>query len=619
MDKASFDRTLEATQAALLSKQNEQGVWKGHLSSSALATATAVCALTLVNQKKYQHLIDRGLNWIAEHANADGGWGDAALCKSNISATVLCWASFGAVAGADQKYREVIDRAQSWLINKAKGLEPELLMHALDERYGQDRTFSVPIISMCVISGRFGAQKQAWRKVRPLPFELAILPGRLYKMLRLEVVSYALPALIAIGQSRFHFSPPRNPLRRLLRHLAKKKTLSILDRIQPDSGGYLEAITLTSFVIMNLTAIGLTNHPVVGKGAEFLESTVRSDGSWPIDSNLSTWVTTLAVNALAIDPEFTRKLSCHQRARIQRWLTSQQTQQVHRYTGARPGGWAWTDAPGGVPDADDTAGALLALKSLALDEGEALHRAEAGLVWLVELQNHDGGIPTFCRGWQKMPFDRSGNDLTAHALAAWGAWRSRVNGNLQSRLGRAIGRAIAYLQNTQTKDGSWPALWFGNQYAPNEQNHTYGTARVLSALMSLEDPYQESVSLMITRGTDWLVRAQNDDGGWGGAGGTGCNIPSSLEETSLAVAALAKLLADHCPVDSPMPSRQKLADSIRAGVDWLIDNTQEGQNITASPIGFYFAKLWYFEELYPLIFIVGALQQVKKLGLDDQG
>lgn len=26
-----------------------------------------------------------------------------------------------------------------------------------------------------------------------------------------------------------------------------------------------------------------------------------------------------------------------------------------------------------------------------------------------------------------------------------------------------------------------------------------------------------------------------------------------------------------------------------------------------APIGFYFAKLWYYERLYPLIFTVGAL------------
>ena len=29
----------------------------------------------------------------------------------------------------------------------------------------------------------------------------------------------------------------------------------------------------------------------------------------------------------------------------------------------------------------------------------------------------------------------------------------------------------------------------------------------------------------------------------------------------------------------------------------------------ATPIGFYFARLWYFEKLYPLIFTVAALRR----------
>ena len=46
------------------------------------------------------------------------------------------------------------------------------------------------------------------------------------------------------------------------------------------------------------------------------------------------------------------------------WLLDQQYRQVHPYTNADPGGWAWTDLPGGVPDADDTPGALLAVLQL---------------------------------------------------------------------------------------------------------------------------------------------------------------------------------------------------------------------------------------------------------------
>ena len=43
---------------------------------------------------------------------------------------------------------------------------------------------------------------------------------------------------------------------------------------------------------------------------------------------------------------------------------------------------------------------------------------DRGVKWLLDLQNRDGGWPTFCRGWGKLPFDRSGADLTAHALRA---------------------------------------------------------------------------------------------------------------------------------------------------------------------------------------------------------
>jgi squalene-hopene/tetraprenyl-beta-curcumene cyclase len=33
---------------------------------------------------------------------------------------------------------------------------------------------------------------------------------------------------------------------------------------------------------------------------------------------------------------------------------------------------------------------------------------------------------------------------------------------------------------------------------------------------------------------------------------------------------------------------------------------------TPSPISFYFAKLWYYERLYPQIFTVGALSRAER-------
>src|SRR5690606_25599498 len=58
---------------------------------------------------------------------------------------------------------------------------------------------------------------------------------------------------------------------------------------------------------------------------------------------------------------------------------------------------------------------------------EAHDAVRRGVTWLLDLQNRDGGWPTFCRGWGKLPFDRSSPDITAHCMrAVHSAGRCRV-------------------------------------------------------------------------------------------------------------------------------------------------------------------------------------------------
>jgi squalene-hopene/tetraprenyl-beta-curcumene cyclase len=180
----------------------------------------------------------------------------------------------------------LLDRAEQYITAKGG-------IAGLRARYGKDKTFAVPILTNCALAGLVD-----WREVSPLPFELAAFPQSWYRFFRLPVVSYAIPALVAIGQVRFFHVPPRNPLVRALRRATIERTLNVLERMQPASGGYLEAIPLTSFVVMSLAGTGRADHPVARRGVQFLLDTVRTDGSWPIDTNLATWVTTLAVNAL---------------------------------------------------------------------------------------------------------------------------------------------------------------------------------------------------------------------------------------------------------------------------------------------------------------------------------
>jgi len=595
-----------SVRAALVAERNATGHWTGELSTSALSTATAVCALATVahqtGETRYDSQIQQGLQWLAANANADGGWGDTTRSFSNISTTTLGWAAFGSVKGADEQYRATVNAAEKWLTQKAGGVTTDKLVPAIVQRYGKDRTFSVPILTMCAIAGRLGIGREAWKHVMPLPFELAALPAKFYAAARLPVVSYALPALIAIGQVRHDRLPTRNPITRFFRDRTREKTLQVLTNIQPPNGGFLEATPLTSFVTMSLAAAGLPKHIVAKRGVEFLSASMRPDGSWPIDTNLATWVTTLAINGLAAGDEL--NFSQSERERLLEWLLGQQYRTVHPYTNAAPGGWAWTDLPGGVPDADDTPGALLALHHLGIESPRGTEAAAAGCHWLLGLQNSDGGIPTFCRGWGTLPFDRSSQDLTAHTLRAWLVWENRLPDELKGKVAQGIRNGLRYLRKTQRSDGSWLPLWFGNQHAPDDENPTYGTAKVVLALAELSGRLDQAESIALELGVNWLMTNQRSEGSWGGTK-TG---PSSLEETALAVEALAAALAS-----GKLAKTMDVQTRLLAGATWLAEQIEQGHGRDASPIGFYFAKLWYYEKLYPLVFAAGALERVKGL------
>jgi squalene-hopene/tetraprenyl-beta-curcumene cyclase len=352
---------------------------------------------------------------------------------------------------------------------------------------------------------------------------------------------------------------------------------------------------------MSLIASGGMADPVTDEGLEFLIRSVRLDGSWPIDTNLATWVTTLSLNALAAGGRLPDRLSPDERRRVRAWLLAQQYRVRHPYTGAAPGGWAWTDLPGGVPDADDTAGALIALHHLGELDAKALDAAQAGVRWLLDLQNRDGSIPTFCRGWGHLPFDRSSPELTVHALAAWEAWRDLLPARLSGEVGRAMERGLRSLQSQQRPDGSWIPLWFGNQAAPDEENPVYGTSRVVSALCRSKCGERQAAREMASRGVAWLLAAQGPEGGWGGAPG----LAPSIEEAGHALQALsAAYEVENLPA---------LGEAIGSGAAWLIRMTGSGNQFQATPVGLYFAKLWYSEQLYPLIATAGALGLVSRV------
>ena len=611
----------------LMDQQTGDRHWVGELSASALSTATSISAFSFYletdgpdenTRRDLLQKVAQGIRWVMARQNEDGGWGDTDKSKSNISTTMLVEAAIEA-AGQTDSYQSQITAAQAYI-------ESEGGIPGLRARYGIDKTFAVPILANCAMAGVV-----PWKEVSALPFEAACVPQRFYHLLQLPVVSYAIPALVAIGQAKYFNDPPWNPLTRSLRWLSVSASLKVLEKMQPSTGGFLEAAPLTGFVCMGLIKSGHANHRVVQNGIRFLQDSFRvavsanvdgaesseSEASVPIDTNLATWVTTLSVNAIAAAPaEFPSDPEVW--SRTVEWILSCQNKSVHPFTGAAPGGWGWTDLSGSVPDADDTPGAILALRKfydlVDFDDGvkKRMYQAvERGIGWLLDLQNRDKGWPTFCRGWGKLPFDRSGSDLTAHAIRAFVAWRTEFE---SLRLEKAMDSGFDYLAKNQRGDGSWLPLWFGNQDKNDDENPVYGTAKVLAAYRDAKRfDTQEAID-----GLNWLLVNQNRDGGWGGGFSLNWSHDrlgvSSVEETGLALELVASLRSDEYRVQLSSELLARIEIAIEAGLEWLRMAESEDLVEQSFPIGFYFAKLWYYEKLYPLIFATAAAGQALNSG-----
>jgi squalene-hopene/tetraprenyl-beta-curcumene cyclase len=568
----------------LVASMYPSGYWEGGLSSSALSTATAISAMSSANLEIDRPRIQNGVLWLLNYANPEGGWGDTADSPSNLATTLLVLAALKLSKADDSRLDPIRQKAAEYLKLQGVDLEKDV-SQAIQREYGADRTFAVPILMNCALAGLVD-----WADIPGLPFELAIFPHRFYKALRLHVVSYAMPALIAIGLLLNAKNPPRNFFKHWIRRSVVSKVLKILRNMQPPSGGFLEAIPLTSFVTMGLLPLFGPAEPVAADCLAFLRNVQREDGSWPIDSNLSAWVTTSAVVALSEAKSLTKVDA----RRTSQWIAERQYAAPHPFTHAAPGGWAWTHLAGGVPDADDTSGAILALAELhssSDNPAKNLVQQEKGIRWLFDLQNNDGGWPTFCRGWGKLPFDRSSPDITAHVLRAIEKFRSSASSSkIQSTCAAAIRKGLRYLSRTQQPDGAWLPLWYGNQAAPDRTNPVIGTSLVLRALELLQFDSESAV-----RGVQYLLQSQNSDGGWGGAS----QVRSTAEETALALSALAAW--GHEP---------QIGGAIRRGLGYLLGQLGDAVK-NPQPIGLYFSHLWYAEKLYPTVWSLEALGRVQ--------
>lgn len=584
LTSARLEAALARAVERLRRERRAEGYWEGRLSSSAVGTAMAVGALGKSGEPQDAGAARRGGEWLVRSQNAEGGWGDTPDGPSSLTATLLAAAALWSLGpeAAPGGGGAARDRAERYLTATA-GATPQERVAAVRGVHGGDQSFAVPVLIYCALAGRI-----PWELVPRLPHELALLPSAWYTVLP-RVVPYALPVLIATGLVTHRFRPTRQPLWRGLREVTREPALRRLGELQPDRGAFLQAIAAAGLVAACLLPLYGPRQPVVARCREFLRETVREDGSWPVVRDMSVWVTAGAMRALQVAGGLTRE----EDQQTREWLWRARRGEAKGSVSA-PQGWGSTHLPGPPADADDTAAALLVLAGDGAGDG-----VEGGVAYLLSLQNREGGWATFCRGQRKLLYEVSCPDLTAHALLALqrlsgppGEGDGVLPAPLRHRAARARERGLRYLAQAQGAQGAWTTPWFGAQAAPEGQNPVVGTALALQAYAGDAASREEAV-----RGRAYLLRAQNPDGGWGGAEG----LPSTVEETALTVRTLAG-----------QPETVEAATAANRGAAYLVARVEDGTWTAPSPIGLYLPHLWYAEEAYPLMWTVEALAVVAR-------
>jgi squalene-hopene/tetraprenyl-beta-curcumene cyclase len=351
----------------------------------------------------------------------------------------------------------------------------------------------------------------AFRPERPLPFGLDELgaPGptvpRHSRRTRAGLFE-GLDRLLHRYERLPRWFWPRRALRRVA--LAKAERW-ILQRQEADGlWGGIQPPVVYSIIALHLLGYP-ADHPVLRAAFDGLETFIMHDekGRRLEACQSPVWDTALSVVALA-DAGVPADHPALRSARD--WLADEEIRVRGDWTVRRPdvapGGWAFEFENDTYPDIDDTAEVVLALRRAAPSPA-ADAACDRAVRWTLGLQCREGGWGAFdadndSKLVAALPFcdfgevtDPPSADVTAHVVEMLALERTNAD---------ALSRAVEWLWDQQEADGSWFGRW--------GVNYVYGTGAAVPALVAAG---ASPADARIQRAVGWLEEHQNEDGGWG--------------------------------------------------------------------------------------------------------
>lgn len=468
------------------------------------ANAIAIVVLYLCGYKS-DPLIEELQRSLLRQQEPDGGWRLYPDQEFHLSSSVLAY--FALLLSGNSRESPHMNQAESMILKHGGLTKTSSLAKALLALAGQAPWSSIPDTHIELILER------PWNVVDIYDFSV---PMRVH-MVSLMIVShlhyqvavpqqYSLSHLIAPGESfpREHFA-----MRNEAALQACKRFL--FDHVESDGtiAGYLSA---TCFFIFACLALGyrVNDDSVLQalsgiRGLVYpkrtrLEQQMFSSDVW------DTALTLQALSATGMDPMDFRMIQAatylvsKQHHRVSDW--------IYHAPRARPGGWAFSHSNTHYPDLDDTAAAIKALGPYSR-RGMFVQSTVAGINWTQHMQNQDGGWGSFEKDVDNPLLEFiSGSDLSG---VMTDPSAPDVTGRVLDALAcskraskTVLSRGTEWLLRAQQGNGSWQGRW--------GVSFIYGTFHAVKGLRSAGlDVDHPSV----VRARKWIERAQNQDGGFG--------------------------------------------------------------------------------------------------------
>ncbi|NLU68859.1 squalene--hopene cyclase [Streptomyces sp. HNM0574] len=614
-------RTADLAVTNLLSRQDEEGWWKGDLQTNVTMDAEDLLLREFLGIRD-ERTTQAAARWIRSQQTAEGTWNTFHGGPGDLSATVEAYVALR-LAG-DEPEAPHMARAAAWVRERGGIASARVFTRIWLALFGWWRWETLPELPPEIIYlpkwfplniYDFGSWARgtivpltivsAKRPVREQPFALDELHTDPEHP---ETPKEAAPVASWDGVferiDRVLHAYRRTAVGPLRRAAMNSAARWIVERQENDGcWGGIQPPAVYSLIALNLLGYDL-EHPVMRAGLESLDrfAVWHRDGT-PEEARMveacqsPVWDTCLATVALAdagLSPDHPALV------RAADWMLGEEIVRPGdwsvRRPRLRPGGWAFEFHNDTYPDIDDTAEVVLALRRVRHPDRARVDDAVRRAVrWTLGMRSKNGAWAAFDADNtspfpNRLPFcdfgeviDPPSADVTAHVV-------EMLAGEGGSRDPR-VREAVSWLLAEQEPDGGWFGRW--------GVNYLYGTGAVVPALVSAGVPVSHPA---VRRAVGWLNGVQNEDGGWGEDlrsyvdGEWTARGASTASQTAWALLAL-------------LAAGERESESVVRGITWLAE-TQREDGSWDEP---YFTGTgfpWDFSinyHLYRMVFPVTAL------------